>query len=119
MPAEGEGVGDQADLVGGAQPGHGARGGLVGVERLLVVGPSLLVELVTTDPRVEPAQLVAERGDVLVGDSAHRLEVGELGASVESPLLGAPAQHGGPTRGDQGQEDLHGDHPVRRSRRSV
>ena len=58
-------------------------GGLVGVERPLVVLACGLVERRRQHVGVEPLQLLAEAGDVLVGDLAHRLEVGDL------PLLSA------------------------------
>ena len=98
------------DVVGaGGQPQR-LLGGLVGVEGALVVLARRLVELGGQHVGVEPLQLLAEAGDVLVGDDAHSGEVGgltglELGAAA---LRGDALEDEDAGADDQEQhEDVH------------
>ena len=63
--------GDRRDVLGPAGLVQQGLGVLVGVQRALVVLPHRRVELGGQGLDVQPGQLLAEAGDVLVGDLAH------------------------------------------------
>ena len=117
VAAAGQGVADPADLLGAAHRGHRPLRGLVGVERGLVVQPRRLVEGVVRHLGVEALELLAQHGDVLVGERARGLELlpllaRELAATTPS----APAASAQCTaRG--GQRRDHQPHHARRGQR--
>ena len=78
---------------------------LVGVQRPLVVGVRAGVELAAGQLHVEHLQLLTQRGDVLEGELAHRLELGLL-ALQSLALVGLDHGHHGDGRDhEQDQED--------------
>ncbi len=102
-----QGVGDRADLLGAADPGHRTLRGLVGVERHLVVDASLLVQFSAADLPIETLQLLAEDGVVLVGEAPDAFKLLMLGGArcdALSPLL----RHKAPTADQSGEQNpLH------------
>ena len=106
VPPPAERVGDPVDLVVGAQPRHEPSRRLVGVQRLLVVGEPLGVQ--PTHLGVEAAQLLAEQGDVLVGQ---RADAGELRNLVLTSRAAVPPHASTGERGapdDECEQQLHG-----------
>ena len=93
------------DVLGPLEQRHRLLRGLVAVERALVVLTARLVELGDEQVVVEPLQLLAEAGDVLVDHLPHG---GELGLPAVLELAGAggaglPLEE--PHRGADDQQD--------------
>ena len=104
IAAGGQRVDDLADLVGTLDTWDCALRRLVGVQRLLVLDPGVLVELVLPDLAVQSLQLLPEKGDVLVGEAKYALEL--LCLSAPKRLAVAPLHGVAPSAAtdDQGQQ---------------
>ena len=104
IAAGGQRVDDLADLVGTLDAWDCALRRLVGVQRLLVLDPGVLVELVLPDLAVQSLQLLPEKGDVLIGEATYALEL--LCLSAPKRLAVAPLHGDAPSAAtdDQGQQ---------------
>jgi len=103
------------DVLGTGHRVGGLLGRVVGVQRALVVGAGTLVELDPAELEVERAQLVAEGGDVLVGQLLDRLQL--AAPALELALLARLRRPDGGDR-EEGQEDEESGHDLSLRRRT-
>jgi hypothetical protein len=111
VPAVLEDLDHVFDLVGLGDLTDRLLGGLVGVQRALVVLPRSVAEVLADHFQVEVLQFLAEPGDVLVGGALHRLELAGgdlvlLAGLQLGPTVRAIRQHRDHHDGDD-QDEVH------------